>query len=62
MTGLLRRLLAGRTIPITTFGTDGQWGEIDNPGDVALYQTMIREGELELEDSDFARDPSRVKL
>jgi choline kinase len=62
MTGLLRRLLAGRTIPITTFGTDGQWGEIDNPGDVALYQTMIREGELELEDSGFARDPSQVKL
>jgi choline kinase len=54
MTGLLRRLLAGRTIPITTFGSDGQWGEIDNPGDVALYQTMIRAGELELEDSDFA--------
>jgi hypothetical protein len=62
MTGLLRRLLAGRTIPIQTFGTVGQWGEIDNPGDVALYQTMIRQGELELEDGDFARDPSQVKL
>lgn len=60
MTGLLRRLLAENRIPITTFGTDGQWGEIDNPGDVALYQTMIREGELVLEDSDFARGPSRV--
>jgi choline kinase len=60
MTGLLRRLLAGRTIPIATLGTDGQWGEIDNPGDVALYQTMIREGELVLEDGGFAREPSRV--
>lgn len=60
MTGLLHQLLAGKRIPITTFGTDGQWGEIDNPGDVALYQTMIREGELVLEDGDFARQPSRV--
>ncbi len=62
MTGLLRRLLAERMIPITTFGTDGQWGEIDNPGDVALYQTMIREGDLELEDGGLAQDPSRVRL
>jgi choline kinase len=60
MTGLLRRLLAEKIISITTFGTDGQWGEIDNPGDVALYQTMIREGELELEDDGGAREPSRV--
>src|ERR1700690_2602459 len=60
MTGLLRRLLAEKRMPITTFGTDGQWGEIDNPGDVALYQTMIREGELVLEDGGFARPPSRV--
>jgi len=62
MTGLLRRLLAGKIIPITTFGTDGQWGEIDNPGDVALYQTMIREGDLQLEDGGFAGNPSRVRL
>jgi len=27
-----------------TFGTDGQWGEIDNPEDVALYQNMVKEG------------------
>jgi L-glutamine-phosphate cytidylyltransferase len=50
MTGLLRRLIAGKVIPITTFGTDGQWGEIDNPGDVELYQAMIRDGELKLEE------------
>jgi L-glutamine-phosphate cytidylyltransferase len=49
MTGLLRRLLAGKAVPITTFGTDGQWGEIDNPGDVELYQSMVRGGELLLE-------------
>jgi L-glutamine-phosphate cytidylyltransferase len=49
MTGLLRRLLAGNDLPIGTFGTDGQWGEIDNPEDVALYQNMLREGELVLE-------------
>jgi L-glutamine-phosphate cytidylyltransferase len=50
-TGLLRRLLAGKDVPIDTFGTDGQWGEIDNPEDVALYQNMVREGELLLEDA-----------
>jgi choline kinase len=51
MTGLLRRLLTGNELPIGTFGTAGQWGEIDNPEDVALYQNMIREGELVLEDA-----------
>jgi choline kinase len=50
VTGLLRRLLEGKGIPIDTFGTDGQWGEIDNPEDVVLYQNMVREGELLLED------------
>ncbi len=49
MTGLLRRLLAAKAVPIGTFGTAGQWGEIDNPGDVELYQCMIRGGELLLE-------------
>jgi choline kinase len=51
MTGLLRRLLAAKALPIGTYGTDSQWGEIDNPGDVELYQEMIRSGELELERS-----------
>ena len=49
MTGLIRRLLADRTVRITTHATDGGWGEIDNADDVALYQTMIREGALTLE-------------
>jgi choline kinase len=51
MTGLLRRLLAGKRMPVSTFGTDGQWGEIDNPEDVALYRQMIGEGELAIEDA-----------
>jgi choline kinase len=50
VTGLLRRLLAGKQIPIDTFGTEGQWGEIDNPEDVALYRIMVRDGELALEE------------
>jgi choline kinase len=50
VTGLLRRLLAETELPIATFATDGQWGEIDNPEDVALYEDMAREGELLLED------------
>ncbi len=50
VTGLLRRLLAEKQLAIGTFATDGQWGEIDNSEDVALYQKMIRDGELVLED------------
>jgi choline kinase len=50
MTGLLRRLLTGKALSIGTVGTDGQWGEIDNPEDVALYQSMVRDGKLLLEE------------
>jgi choline kinase len=54
MTGLLRRLLALKELPIGTLGTDGQWGEIDNPEDVALYLEMVRSGELLLDDATSA--------
>ncbi len=50
MTGLLRRLLAAGEIPIHTLPTHGQWGEIDQPGDVLLYRRMIEAGELILEE------------
>ncbi len=49
MTGLLRRLLAANALRIGTHATDGQWGEIDNPGDVELYRHMVSQGELVLE-------------
>jgi hypothetical protein len=48
---LLRRLLAGKELRIDTYGADGQWGEVDNPQDVALYEDMVRAGELHLEDA-----------
>ncbi len=51
MTGLLRRLLI-TNFAINTLATDGQWGEIDNPEDVALYESMVRKGELLLENPD----------
>jgi hypothetical protein len=51
MTGLLRRLLALKAIPISTLATEGGWGEIDNPGDVELYQSMLNGHELILEDA-----------
>ena len=51
MTGLLSRLLAAKACPISTFAAGGHWGEIDNRQDVALYQTMLSEGELVLEDT-----------
>jgi L-glutamine-phosphate cytidylyltransferase len=60
MTGLLRRLLTGKKVPISTFGTDGQWGEIDNLEDVALYERMAREGELLLEDTLPGTEPKAV--
>ena len=40
-------------------GTDGEWGEIDNPGDVELYQSMIRDAELTLETPLGADDRGR---
>lgn len=49
MTGLLRRLLVADAVHIGTFGTDGQWGELDNPQDAELYESMLAKGELVLE-------------
>jgi choline kinase len=49
MTGMLRQLLEAGSLPISTYGTDGQWGETDNPGDVELYESMLAKGELQLE-------------
>jgi choline kinase len=57
VTGLLRRLLSGKQLAIATFGTDGQWGEIDNPEDVALYENLVRQGELVLEDAPSGASP-----
>jgi choline kinase len=48
MTTLLRALLDSG-FPIQTVGIAGQWGEIDSSGDLELYEKMIREGELCLE-------------
>jgi choline kinase len=47
--GLLQRVLETGTLSIGTVGTDGHWGEITAPGDVALYERMAAEGELALE-------------
>jgi choline kinase len=57
VTGLLRRMLTSKELRIDTFGTDGQWGELDNPEDVGLYQSMVREGELLLEDTLSGGEP-----
>ncbi|HTS51316.1 MAG TPA: phosphocholine cytidylyltransferase family protein [Bryobacteraceae bacterium] len=48
MTTLLRALLDSG-FPISTAGISGQWGEIDSLDDLNLYEKMIREGELCLE-------------
>ena len=49
MTSLLQRLIR-RDVAVYTFATTGQWGEIDNPDDLALYECMVKDGELTLED------------
>lgn len=49
MTTLLRALL-GTGFPIRTVGIAGQWGEIDSASDLELYEKMISEGDLCLED------------
>jgi len=58
VTGLLRLLLARELLPISTFPTDGHWGEIDNPQDVALYHDMVKEGNLLLDDALSGRGPA----
>jgi choline kinase len=59
MTGLLQRLLVREAVPVSAFGTDGQWGEIDGPEDVALYQNMVRDGELILEEGLPSKEPTK---
>jgi len=48
MTTLLRALLDSG-FPIGTLGIAGPWGEIDSSLDLELYEKMIREGDLCLE-------------
>ncbi len=48
MTTLLRALLDSG-FHISTVGTAGQWGEIDSASDLELYETMVRKGDLCLE-------------
>jgi choline kinase len=48
MTTLLRTLLES-SFSIKTVGLAGQWGEIDSSGDLELYEKMIREGDLCIE-------------
>jgi L-glutamine-phosphate cytidylyltransferase len=48
MTSLLRRLL-GTGFQIQTLSAESQWGEIDSPADLALYERMVEDGELALE-------------
>jgi choline kinase len=49
MTSLLRRLLANPDFSIATLPTAGDWGEVDNPSDVAVYEAMAAAGELAFE-------------
>lgn len=48
MTTLLGALLRSG-FPISTVGINGQWGEIDSSADLELYEQMVREGGLCLE-------------
>jgi L-glutamine-phosphate cytidylyltransferase len=55
MTGLLSRLLAQKAVPISTLGTDGNWGEMDHAGDVEIYERMVKEGQLALDEGDSVK-------
>ena len=46
MTGLLRRLLSWGSPVDRHLATEGQWGEIDNPDDIAFMRSMVKAGEL----------------
>jgi L-glutamine-phosphate cytidylyltransferase len=48
MTSLLRRLLR-KNFVIGTYATSGNWGEVDGPTDLAIYESMIRNGEMVLD-------------
>lgn len=48
MTSLLRLLLE-RDFPIATLSTSGQWGEVDSPSDITVYEAMVATGELKLD-------------
>ncbi len=60
MTALLGRLLARRAVAIGTLGTDGNWGEMDSLADVEIYESMVREGQLALEEDIPALPPARA--
>jgi choline kinase len=47
MTGLLARLIAAGTA-VEAVPAAGPWGEVDSASDLALYEAMIRSGELVL--------------
>jgi len=49
MTNLLRRLLRFG-IPIRTLSTSSHWGEVDSAKDLVLYESMIGDGDLLLEE------------
>jgi L-glutamine-phosphate cytidylyltransferase len=58
VTALLRQLLASHAIPIASLATGGHWGEIDHPEDIALYEQMVRDGELQLEEIPAGGEPA----
>jgi choline kinase len=47
MTGLLARLIASG-VAVAAVPAIGSWGEVDSASDLALYEAMIRAGELRL--------------
>ena len=45
MTGLLSNLVS-QGIKINAIPVDGEWGEIDSQEDLALYQSLLDNGEM----------------
>lgn len=41
ITGILQRVIAAERVPVAAIPYTGVWGEIDNPSDLSLYNTII---------------------
>ncbi len=40
MTGMLQRVIVAARMPITALPFEGEWGEVDTPDDLAVYQDL----------------------
>lgn len=42
MTSMLQKVIESAKVSITAVPYDGEWGEVDSPNDLKLYQKLAR--------------------